>query len=250
MFTTFTLVLIDTTNTIPPAQLEAIAEAMTWQAENDVQQEWGASAVMRTDTDVANVKPNECAFVIKQTLPEAPNAVGYHATLPNGSPVAYFALADCSSISTGDGSLSQCVSHEMCETLGDPGANQYALKSDGSTLQAKELCDRVQDGAYQAPNGVALSNFLLQAAFDPGAPGPYDKMGVLKTSEGRTSGGYEIDGTLTNVSQATGAARSKPTLTLHATNPESHRARTTHWSGRLARRQAKHQAAATATATP
>jgi hypothetical protein len=230
----YAFVLIDTTGTIPAAVLQSIAAACQWQAEGDVNNEWGATATMRTDTSVNNVKAGECAFVIKETLPEAPDAVGYHATLPNGSPVAYFALADCSSQTSGDGSLSQCVSHEMCETLGDPGANRFALKKDGQTLQAQELCDRVQDGFYNAPNGVAVSNFLLQSAFDPGAPGPWDKLNQLIIAEGRTSDGYEIDATIGQESQATGAA-STAKLTIYTFGTP--RKRAAHWSSRLSSRQ-------------
>jgi hypothetical protein len=240
MSNAYSFVLIDQTKNIPPTQLQAIADACTWQAETDVSAEWGATATVRTDTDVNNVKPGEAAFVVKQTLPEAPDAVGYHATLPNGMPVAYFAMADCSSVSTGDGSLSQCVSHEMCETLGDPGANRFALKADGQTLQAQELCDRVQDGTYQAPNGVALSNFLYQSAFDPGAPGPWDKLGVLKSAEGRTAGGYEIDATLANETQAQGAAKTAAAkLTITILGEENLRNHSQHWSSRKSIRERK-----------
>jgi hypothetical protein len=171
--------------------LVSIAAAVTAQMNDEVAEEWGCSVTFRVGAaDASDVKPNEIACLIKDSLPEAPGAAAYHDRLANGAPVAYFAREDYTSHTQGTSSLSVDISHECIETIGDPGANRWAdILGDGSE-KALELCDQVQNTIYSV-NGVSVSNFLLNSAFDPGANAPWDHMGVMKSQDDYSSG-YEI----------------------------------------------------------
>lgn len=173
------------------AILVSIGEAVTSQMNNEVAAEWGCSVSFRVGAaDGSDVKANEIACIVKDSLPEAPGAAAYHDKLANGAPVAYFAREDYTSHISGSESLSVDISHECIETIGDPGANRWADVAGDGSEKALELCDQVQNLIY-LQNGIAVSDFLLQAAFDPGAPPKYDYLDKLK-SQDDYSNGYEI----------------------------------------------------------
>ncbi len=174
-----------------------MANDYEWQLNIDLAPEWGGSYTVRVGKSRAEVGNRECACIIQDSLPD-PSAEAYHATLANGAPIAYF---------RNDSELEESISHELCETAVDPAANRFAVKADSVTVQALESCDRVQGSPYKGKNGTTLANFLLQAAFDPGAPAPYDFCGVLGSGEARTPDGYEIDGSITGEHDAFGTRR-------------------------------------------
>lgn len=136
--------------------------------------------------------------------PDQPGAAGYHATDPNGRPYGKVFLDDAETMSGGPRAASVIASHEGCEMTLDPTANLFAARMDG-TLDAYEASDAVEDTTYTATNGIEVSNFLYPAAFDPGASGPYDKLGALQNQYDTTSGGYRITGTV-QINAATGKA--------------------------------------------
>ncbi|HLK88367.1 MAG TPA: hypothetical protein VKZ18_00655 [Polyangia bacterium] len=180
--------------TLTPAILQDIAVAVSWQLNGDVAAEWGGTgsySLRVGQTNGSDVQPTEVAIWIKDALPDAPGAAGYHDRLGNGASVVYIGRDGSDSLTQGANALSVTISHECCEAAGDPPANFWADRGDGNE-EALELCDRVEDTSYAAPNGVTVSNFLLRAAFDPGAPSPYDKLGALKDRTGMTPGGYVI----------------------------------------------------------
>lgn len=141
----------------------------------------------------ADLSDNEWLMGYWQTS-DQPGAAGYHATDPQGRPYGKIFLDDAQSMSQGSQAASVLASHETCEIRGDSTANLLAIRSDGSTFDAFELCDAVEDTTYTASNGVEVSNFLLPNAFDPGASGPYDHLGALSDQYGMTPGGYRITG--------------------------------------------------------
>jgi hypothetical protein len=179
---------------LTPDVLQNIAVAVSWQLNGDVAAEWGGTGTYSArvgKNDGSDVQANEVAIWIKDALPDAPGAAGYHDRLANGAAVVYIGRDGSNSLTQGSNALSVTISHECCEAAGDPPANFWADRGDGNE-EALELCDRVEDTTYQAPNGVAVSNFLLRASFDPGAPAPYDKLHVLTDRAGMTPGGYVI----------------------------------------------------------
>jgi hypothetical protein len=172
------------------AVLQMIADAVNLQCGLDVCPEWGGTCTVRVASSTTDVQPGEIACWIKDSLSETPGAAAYHTTLSNGAAVAYFALEDNDSFTKGVSALSVDVSHEILETIADTEANLWADLGNG-TERALEICDPVQNTFYQVPNGVDVTNFLLKSAFAPGAPGPWDKMGLLP-NQSDYSHGYEI----------------------------------------------------------
>jgi hypothetical protein len=192
-----------------PDILQSIAVACSWQLNGDVAAAWGGAGtydVRVGKNDGSDVQPTEIAVWIKDALPDAPGAAGYHDRLPNGATVVYIGRDGSNSLTEGSSALSVTISHECCEAVGDPPANFWADRGDGNE-EALELCDRVEDTVYQAPNGVAVSNFLLRTAFDPGATAPFDKLGVLTERTALTPGGYVILRTAGTESQQTGGGQ-------------------------------------------
>lgn len=77
-------------------------------------------------------------------------------------------------------SVSACASHEALEALINPRINRWADMPNGDDV-ALEESDPVENDAYFAPNGIAVSNFVLAPFFDPEATHPekFDWMGKL-----------------------------------------------------------------------
>lgn len=141
----------------------------------------------------ADVGPGEWLMGYWQT-PDQPGAAGYHTTDPSGNPYGKVFLDDAMTMTDGPEAASVIASHEGCEMRADPSANLLALRGDGATFDAFELCDAVEDTTYKASNGVEVSNFLLAAAFDPGAVGPFDYLKQLADAYAMTPGGYRTIG--------------------------------------------------------
>jgi hypothetical protein len=177
---------------LTPTILESIGSAVAKQMNGEVAAEWGCAVEFRVGKgDASDVAPGEIACIIKDSLPEAPDAAAYHDRLANGAPVAYFARQDYTSHTSGAESLSVDISHECIETIGDPGANRWADVAGDASEKAIELCDQVQNLTYEV-DGVAVSDFLHQSAFDPGATGPFDHLGQLAAQDDH-SNGYAIE---------------------------------------------------------
>jgi hypothetical protein len=142
--------------------------------------------------------------------PDIDGALGYHDEGADGVPyIKVFAnpvLDNGGGILSGSLAISTVLSHELVELTGDGPANRWADGPDGNDF-AYELADAVQDTWYVI-DGVAVSNFLLQAFFDPKAQkgSKLDYLGKLTKPFSMTSGGYQITRTEPgNVSQVFGA---------------------------------------------
>lgn len=206
-------VLLDKTNgattadggNLSPAVLTQIAQAVQAQINGEFATEWGAQASIRVGSKPTDIQPGEWAYGFVPSLPDAPGASAYHDIDGHGVPFALCAVTTCASL-IGPNGLSVDVSHEMLETAGDEGANQFANDNQG-LLHAVEMCDAVEVQSYakKADDGteVQVSNWLLRSWFIPGAAGPYDYMssarlpgavappGPLQTAPGR-NGNYQI----------------------------------------------------------
>src|SRR5580692_1786926 len=179
-------VLIDSTNgattqdgsTLSLAVLAHIAEAVQNQVNQEFAAEWGAQATLRVGANANDIQPGEWAYGFVGSLPDAPGASAYHDINGTGVPFALCAVTTCSSLFGPDG-VSVDASHEILETAGDEGANQFANDNKG-LLHAVEMCDAVEIQTYgkTCKDGtvVQVSNWLLRAWFIPGSAGPYDYM--------------------------------------------------------------------------
>ena len=170
--------------------LPRIAEALT-ESIATFASFWPASAVVRVGVSPVDRKPGEVAINIRaDVLTEAPGAAAYHQVV-GGVPDIEVSVAAFYGLTDGADPLSVGIDHELKETLGDLGANEWATGADGVTARAKEMCDEVQNTSYPASNGVLLSNFLLPSAFIPGAGAPWDYL-TCKVSAEDASQGYAI----------------------------------------------------------
>jgi hypothetical protein len=181
---------------LTPEMLVRIQGALTAQLNEEVSDEWGGCVNSRIGAnDGSDVIAGEVEVAFFQHSDVA-GAAGYHDRRPDGSPYMRVFLDDAETLITGPNAASVIGSHECVETKIDPGANRWADRADG-TEEAIEGCDRVEDTTYTKTTpddaqGVEVSNFLLQSAFDPGAPGPYDYLEILVGQLDMTPGGYVI----------------------------------------------------------
>jgi hypothetical protein len=206
-------VLIDSTNgattqdgsRISPAVLAHIAEAVQDQVNEEFAAEWGAQTTLRVGADASDIQSGEWAYGFVASLPHAPYPRAYHDINRKGVPFALCAVTTCGSL-LGPTGVSVDASHEILETAGDEGANQFA-NDDSGLLHAVEMCDAVEVQTYgktcRDGTVVQVSNWLLRSWFIPGAAGPYEYMtsvniagavsppGPLRTAPGQ-GGNYQI----------------------------------------------------------
>ena len=206
-------VLIDRTNgattqdgsKLSAAVLAHIAEAVQDQVNKEFAAEWGAQATIRVGANANDIQPGEWAYGFVASLPDAPGASAYHDINNKGVPFALCAVTTCGSL-LGPNGVSVDVSHEILETAGDEGANQFAYDNK-SLLHAVEMCDAVEVQTYAKTckdgTAVQVSNWLLRSWFAPGAARPYDYMtsakiagavsppGPMQTAPGH-GGNYQI----------------------------------------------------------
>ncbi|WP_353063800.1 hypothetical protein RBB77_21465 [Tunturibacter psychrotolerans] len=223
----FKWVLIDSTkgaatqdgSKLTPAVLNHIAEAVQDQVKQEFAAEWGAQATIRAGANANDIQPGEWVYGFVPILPDAPGASAYHDINSKGVPFSLCAVTTCGSL-LGPTGVSVDASHEILETAGDEGANQFANDNKGS-LHALEMCDAVEVQTYgkTCKDGtvVQVSNWLLRAWFAPGTAGPYDYMssakiagavappGPLQTAPGH-GGNYQIISKWGGEKQVTAAA--------------------------------------------
>src|SRR5258708_3507974 len=144
--------------------------------------------------------------------PDTSGALGYHDVDPDGQPYGRVfctpTLDDGGTILSGPNSISCTISHEAGETALDPDVTAWSQLPNGD-LEAFELCDRVEAISYDH-NGVALSDFLLPAAFRArDTDTQFDYMVQLTNARDIAPDGYRIIMSGGNVSQDFGSERAK-----------------------------------------
>lgn len=193
-------VLLDETNGSPtslgqvltPAILTQAAEILTVYVNRDVGSYWGVvgGCVVRAGSSPTDVQPNEVPIHIRPTISEAPGAIAYHTVNGVGVPDIEdgFDLSD--TIFNPGGALT-AWSHEIVETIVDPGTNEICTNALQSEGYAKEAADPVEAFSYTitTPSGASgnVSDFVLPSYFVPNSAGPYSFMvakGLLAPSAG------------------------------------------------------------------
>src|SRR5215472_7988761 len=147
-------VLIDSTNgattkdgsRLSPAVLAHIAEAIQDQVNQEFAAEWGAHATLRVGARSNDIQPGEWVYGFVASLPDAPGASAYHDINRKGVPFALCAVTTCGSL-FGPTGVSVDASHEILETAGDEGANQFANDNHG-LLQAVKMGYAVKVQTY------------------------------------------------------------------------------------------------------
>jgi hypothetical protein len=215
---------------LTPELLAQIAAALDVQLNRDLAPHWGGWYRVRAATPDAPPAAGEVVALITDDLPDAPGAVAYHDW--TGQPNIYIGRNLCSSLIDGELSVSQGLSHELCEESGDVACNIWADDGTG-TEWAHELCDAVEGGWYKIGD-VAVSDFVLPSFFAPGALPPYS---YLQAHDGTgpsapfltAAGGYQIK-------RASGTGETQVTAETPQAMHAMRRTRKRHWSSRTFRR--------------
>lgn len=177
---------------LTPEKLTQAAELLTIYANRDVGSYWGipGGCIVRAGTSPTDIQVNEVPINIRATIDEAPNAIAYHTVNGVGIPDIEDGLTLSETIFNPGGALT-AWSHEIAETIGDPGTNEICTNAVQSQGFAKELCDPVEAFSYQitTPSGASgyLSDFVTPNYFIPTSAGPYSFMvakGLLAASAG------------------------------------------------------------------
>jgi hypothetical protein len=110
--------------------------------------------------------------------------------------LAVFAYVDETVCRSAGEPMSRPLSHEFWEMLADPGLDRWIRLPDGREI-AVEVSDMVNRVGFDVEaeilgnaGVVTLSDWVTPAWFSPGAPGPYDRAGVLSAPLEVAAGGY------------------------------------------------------------
>ena len=121
---------------------------------------------------------------------DAANALGYHQTTKNGTPIGF-----CFAKTTKDygGIWSVTFSHELLELLVDPEINRCVLDERTMRLYSEEVCDACEDDslAYDI-DGVKVSDFVLPGFWNSSIKphSPLSFTGAVKEPLSILPGGY------------------------------------------------------------
>jgi hypothetical protein len=163
---TFVLISVDAGADVTAEWITKCAAAIDSALQTHVKWHWGGNYHCRSGAVNATIGPNEVKVSL-QASSDVQGAAGYH---DDGG--IYCFRDGLPDLDSGAFAYSVVISHEIFETVGDPGANRWAQDATG-TLYGLELCDACEGYFWLAPNGVALSDFVLPAFFDPSAGAPY-----------------------------------------------------------------------------
>jgi hypothetical protein len=178
-------VLVNQSAAVSDDQLSEIAAALLLQIQRDLAPAWNLDPAQFA-VEIDNVIPASGVPVLLSDVHD-PAVLGYHEAGPvvvvyAGETVAW--PNPPGSVAGPYPSLSTILSHELCETVVDWGADQYDVLG-----YFEEVCDPVQETSYLI-DGVAVSNFVWPQWFLQGSPGPFDQMGLLKADHTLTPQGY------------------------------------------------------------
>lgn len=200
---------------LTPAWLSMLANVIALQIQRDVAPDYGremASVLLKCDENDSHLRahgidPDSCETVGIFDDQDQPNVLGYHDKGPNGLPFGKaFAMVDGQPVSLE--SLSVTASHEGCELFINPDGDDVKFGSGDNVGRFLEICDAVEDVAYMI-EGYPVSDYVLPAWFEAGAPGPYSYVSraciaaknppPISAPLTRTQGGYVIELQGTNV---------------------------------------------------
>ena len=135
---------------------------------------WGSPSIsIRVGKSLLDRSEREVAVNFRDTIP-VEGALAYHL-VTNGVPDIEIGVDLFESIDAGAESVSVGGGHEVLEMIGDPGANGWKEKQDGTgCMVTEEVVDVVQNTFYAGVGGISVPNFLLPSYFIPASKGPWD----------------------------------------------------------------------------
>lgn len=191
-----TVGLVDHTQKYSPGSplLTLMAKAMERQARFHYNPIWGYPAEVVVGTDAEQ-------YIHLFDSPESAGYLGWHDVDPYGNPYAHVyaepSFSHGSSWVAGKWPISETISHELLEMLGDPFCNAYGYNRTTDQLWCMEMCDAVQNSGYLITitgGSVPVSNFVTPDFFNAaGTVGRrWDYRHVLKAPFSLQAGGYSI----------------------------------------------------------
>ncbi len=173
--------------------------AIDLQVADEFADRWGQVAQVMWIPNGAVAPRGSRVIDIKSKLSVA-DALGDHSETHAGVQVGEIGwdviMDNGGTLLTGSLSISQTLSHEVLELLGDPNINRIARSYADGYLYDLELCDWVEGESYDKllPDGVAVtvSDFVCPAGFDAMAAhsSEFDYLKKLSRPFSMTKGGY------------------------------------------------------------
>lgn len=190
--------VVDVDAGVSLADRMAYASAQQVQVQQHIAPAWDLDRTMcvRVATPDAPARKGEVQIrLIKNAPANMQGALGYHSTLPDGTPVIYVFVGLAQQYGA---KWTTVASHEVGEVLGDPYLRRSVQTDKG--FSALEVCDAVENDEYPVQvtvNGVTatvyLSNFCTPAWFEPPTDltgVKFDWMGLCKSAGEVRPGGY------------------------------------------------------------
>jgi hypothetical protein len=166
---------------IDESWLNRVCAAMTKDLQNSFCPEYGLAAWALTTDQYIN-GPKLAIFGPS----DIPDALGYHDVASNGLPYGDV-FADGQTLDE----ISETISHELKELIGDLYANRWRTRVSDGVAFAEEACDAVQGTPYRV-DGILCANHVNDSWYQEGSKGPWDHMGELNGPFEQTHGGYTI----------------------------------------------------------
>jgi hypothetical protein len=190
--------IVNKSSLVTDAETATMTQAIASQIQLDAAPLWDrAPAAVIFYSDPASIPPHAHVITLTDAIEDQPAGVlGYHTEDQGGKLWGIIAaqpeLSNGGKVTTGDWSVSSVLSHEVLEMYIDPNCNLWSNDGAGS-IYTFEVCDPVEAPAYSV-NGVAVSNFVTPAWFDPqaAATAQFDKLGLLKAPFEILKGGYVV----------------------------------------------------------
>lgn len=194
------LYVVNSSTLVDTADVKKMVVAVNTQLRDHFAPAWGQQRVIVEFHDGSfeevqkNAPPGSQVFNLLDNADQA-GVLGWHSVDNQGRVFGnYFAkpsLDAGSTALTGPYAISSVLSHEACETEGDPACTSYSDTGRG-ILVATEVSDPVEGDTYEI-GGVTVSNFVLPSWFNPFMhTGPYDHMGRATAPFTMTKGGYWV----------------------------------------------------------
>lgn len=182
-------------------QLTRIVEAVGIQVADHFCPAWGMSPLPVIEVPDGSPVPMGSALVyLVDELDRVPGALGWHHEEKEGFFCGFVnvhaILTLGGTLNQGADSVSQALSHEVLELLGNPSVNRWADTMDGRQF-SMEVCDPVDGDAYGIDvrgESVSVGDFVHPAWFDAFAPSGswFDQMQLLSAPFTHRETGYVV----------------------------------------------------------
>jgi hypothetical protein len=195
------LYIVNQSTLVTNDEAKKMVSAVNKQLRDHVAPAWGTSRVVAeyhtgTLESVQAEVPKSAWVMALLDTPDQAGVLGWHWQDDQDHIYSEIFAKPCldagSTALTGPYAVSSVVSHEACETDGDPFCNEWADTGHG-ILVARELSDPVEADTYEI-DGVAVSNFVLPEWFDPtvSAGEKFDYLGTTTRPFSMSKGGYWV----------------------------------------------------------